>query len=241
MRYLSRLILDLRQRAVQQDLADCHRLHDRMMQAFPAAPRPDNARAHFGVLFRTEPLGDLPLVRLLVQSQHAPDWTTLPARYLGPPPDARGNPAVHLLDTDYARIAAGMRLRFRLRANPTKRVSERNDAQDAIWRGKRIELRREEDQIAWLERKGSAGGFRLLNVQIAGDQQIPNVRVSDSPKQRGRRGARRLSFGVAVFDGLLAVTDSAVFVQTLDNGIGSAKAFGFGLLSIAQAAPEVAA
>jgi CRISPR system Cascade subunit CasE len=36
-----------------------------------------------------------------------------------------------------------------------------------------------------------------------------------------------------VFDGLLRVTDTGAFTETLVHGLGSAKAFGFGLLSIA--------
>lgn len=36
------------------------------------------------------------------------------------------------------------------------------------------------------------------------------------------------------FDGILTVTDQALFRTTLEKGIGSAKGFGFGLLSIAH-------
>ena len=37
-----------------------------------------------------------------------------------------------------------------------------------------------------------------------------------------------------MFDGRLVVTDAALFRQTLVQGIGSGKAFGFGLLSVAR-------
>ena len=242
MRYLSRLLIDLRRRDVQADIADCHRLHTRLMAAFPAASSPTNAREQFGVLFRVEPFGDEPLARVLVQSNQPPDWATLPTGYLGPTPDARGNPAVRTLDDEYERIVTGMQLRFRLRANPTKRISDRSErAEDAKMRGKRVELRREADQLAWLERKGAESGFQLVRVALAGANTIPNVRVGDRPKQHGRQGDRRLHFGVALFDGLLAVTNPAAFVQCLDVGIGSGKAFGFGLLSIAQVTQEVLA
>lgn len=241
MTYLSRLIIDLRQREVQRDIADCHRLHDRLMRAFPAAPSPDNAREHFGVLFRIEPLGMLPLARLLVQSNRLPDWSALPPAYLGIAPDARGNPAVRSVSEEYSRITTGLQLRFRLRANPTKKISDRNPTEPAAAHGKRVELRREADQLAWLERKASAHGFQLVQVQCATETPVLDVRIGDAPKQFGRQGERRLSFGVAIFDGLLEVADRDAFQHALDHGIGSAKAFGFGLLSIGQITREIRA
>lgn len=240
MAYLSRLIIDGRRHDVQRDLADCHRMHARLMTVFPAAASPANAREQFGVLFRPEPLADLPLLRVLVQSTARPDWSALPPGYLAAAPDGRGNPAVRLLDDEYRRVVAGMRLRFRLRANPTKRINDRSTYEkNPAMRGKRVELRDAADQIAWLERKGAAAGFRLVRVAITSAEEIPNVRVGNRPLQRGRQGVRRLTFGAVVFDGLLDVTDAASFTRTLEQGIGSGKAFGFGLLSIAAVAREV--
>jgi CRISPR-associated protein Cas6/Cse3/CasE subtype I-E len=49
-----------------------------------------------------------------------------------------------------------------------------------------------------------------------------------------QRGVVGLVTHVGVrFDGLLTVVDPVRFVQTLETGVGSAKGFGFGLLSIA--------
>lgn len=51
---------------------------------------------------------------------------------------------------------------------------------------------------------------------------------------RGAATRRMLTFGDVVFDGRLLVTDAELFGQTLVRGIGSGKAFGFGLLSVAR-------
>lgn len=124
MTYLSRLLLNPLNRTVQGDLANCHQLHRHILQAFPAAPVQEHAREYFGVLYRLEELEAEPsLLRLLVQSAAAPDWNRLPAGYLGVATDGTPNPAVRTVDAEYARIQAGMHLRFRLRANPTRRVS----------------------------------------------------------------------------------------------------------------------
>lgn len=246
MLYLSRLILDARNRTVQRHLADCHQLHKQVCRAFPTIPddphhpAPVAARDHFGLLYRIEPFIHHPhLLRLLVQSNTAPDWAQaqLPSSYLAPAPDARGNPAVRRIDPEYDHIAPGMHFQFRLRANPTKRISHNDPAHDARWHGKRVELRREADQLAWLTRKGEHGGFRL--IAVATHPGLPDTRATNRPTVRGRSKDTRnqsipLTFGDVLFEGRLTVTDRAVFLATLHNGIGSGKAFGFGLLSIAS-------
>jgi CRISPR system Cascade subunit CasE len=245
MLYLSRIILDTHNRMVQRDLADCHKLHRRILDAFPKAPPGARARDHFGLLYRAEHShvrGDqheARLVRVLVQSAEEPNWLRLPASYFGPAPDGRGNPTVRLVDAEYEQIQTGMQLVFRLRANPTKRIRRNNAEQSEQWRGKRIELRREEDQLAWLVRKGQQGGFRLVEVALRPD--VLDTRVSAQEKIHGRRPASDgatpmpLSFGATLFEGRLEVTDRVTFLSTLRNGIGSGKAFGFGLLSVATA------
>ncbi|HWQ11339.1 MAG TPA: type I-E CRISPR-associated protein Cas6/Cse3/CasE [Roseiflexaceae bacterium] len=240
MLYLSRLIIDTRSSAARRDLADCHQLHRRILGAFPQAPEGASAREHFGLLYRAEPFERDPrLVRVLVQSATMPDWSRLPAGYLAPPPDERGNPAVRPIGGEYAQIHAGMRLIFRLRANPTRRIGADNAEQGERWRGKRVELRREEDQLAWLARKGEAGGFRLVGVEVR--PEVPDARATTLEKVRGRRPSggsadtMPLRFGAVLFEGRLEVTDRAAFLDTLRVGIGSGKAFGFGLLSVASA------
>lgn len=240
MLYLSRLLLDTHNRLVQRDLGNCHRLHQRVLSAFPDVSQAIRAREHFGLLYRAETVEHEPgLVRLLVQSASAPAWERLPGTYLADPPDERGNPAVRLIDQEYNQIQAGMRFIFRLRANPTKRIGKNNLEQEAKWRGKRIELRQEAEQLAWLERKGTQGGFRLMRVVVR--PELSETRVTTLEKTRGHRPqtqtapARTLTFGAALFEGWLEVTDRAQFLTTLRGGIGSGKAFGFGLLSIASA------
>ncbi len=235
MLYLSRLILNLRDRSVQAMLSDCHSMHSRLMSAFPVAPDPTQARDHFGVLYRVEQSDATRMARMLVQSQHLPDWSTFPAQMLGPSPDERGNPAVRPILEEIGQVQAGMQLRFRLRANPTKRISKNNKDQAAQWHGKRIEIRHEREQLEWLERKAEQSGFRLLQVQI-GEDTITDVQVAQLAKQQGRdrHSGQHLRFGVALFEGHLEVYDSTQFLASLQNGIGSAKAYGFGLLSIAN-------
>lgn len=238
--YLSRLILNARVARVRRDVSDVYQLHRTVLAAFPQVPDGASARDRFGILYRIEALDRDPwLFRLLVQSQEQPDWSRLPAQIFGPAPDERGNPAVRRVDEDYARIKQGARFFFRLRANPTRRLSNRTPGRDDPLAGKRVTLLREEEQLAWLERKGERHGFRLLRTQI--DPRIPAVQAAHQGMERGRRRAHdhpqnvvTLTFGATLFTGHLEVTDAERFRAALTDGIGSGKAFGFGLLSIAS-------
>jgi CRISPR system Cascade subunit CasE len=58
---------------------------------------------------------------------------------------------------------------------------------------------------------------------------------ADKPDTESPGKKHRLSFGSVLFEGVLEITDAERFQKTLEAGIGSGKAYGFGLLSIAPA------
>lgn len=235
MLYLSRLYLDNTSQHVRSDLSNCHDLHKTILSAFSQSPSGRPARDHFGVLFRTEAINDRPsITRLLLQSSAAPDWAHLPDRYIGDAPEGQQPITLRPLDADYRRIGVGMRFLFRLRVNPTKRISDRTPGRDDPLVGKRVDLLREEDQIAWMHRKGEQHGFRLLKTDI--DPNIADVQAAKGEKTYGRRrrGDARMTFGGVLFNGRLEVINQEMFLTALHDGIGSGKAFGFGLLSIAE-------
>ncbi len=235
--YLTRLVLNLRSRKVLDDLADCHKLHRRVLSLFPDVEGPGRARAELGVLFRL----DGPV--LLIQSRVPPQLSNLPPHYLRETGGQTPNQAVKEVSQQYANIHAGMRLWFRLRANPTRKIDSWRGREGYRPNGRRVDLRRTADQIAWLERKGAQHGFQLLSVATRPD----TLRIDDRPVQADARPAdrvtgwrsaadgsrQRLTFAAVVFEGVLQVTDADRFRSALESGIGPGKAFGFGLLSVA--------
>lgn len=220
--YLSRLILNARNRAVQRDLARPYDLHRTLLSAFPAG-RVDTERTAddaIGLLYRVDEDARTGSLHLLVQAQQTPQWERLPATgYLLSIP---GNPATRDVQLQ---LKAGQQLAFRLRANPTRRLSAGSGN-----KGKRVGIYEEEAQLAWLARKGDQHGFRLLQAQIRDDGKVRQGQAVHAPN--GVHGLELLS---VQFDGFLEVMDPAALVHAVGSGIGSGKAFGFGLLSLARA------
>jgi CRISPR system Cascade subunit CasE len=214
--YLSRLILNPRNRRVQREVADPYQMHRSLMRAFPD----DLDKGAERVLFRLETSPRSGALTLLVQSWALPDWSWLAE------PEARGyllpvsepNPAVKSFDLT---LAPGQVLAFRLRANPT--VKRRFNEKDH----KRVGIYDEEEQRQWLARKGQEGGFRLVSARTSGQEDVERA-----IEQKGKK--RALKLAAVQFDGLLQVTDPDRLRETVRAGIGSAKGLGFGLLSLAR-------
>jgi CRISPR system Cascade subunit CasE len=226
--YLSRLILDPQSRAVRRDLADCQELHRTVMAAFPQFQLSEgSARERLGVLHRLEVDRRRNRLVLYVQSLERPDWSHLAPDYLEEHPDLE-NPACKPVREKYRGLNPGSVLAFRLQANPSRKVDKKNQKDGPRWHGKRVELRREEDQIAWLRRKGAQGGFDLLGVRILSQMKEQG--------QRQRQGGPNspLILAAVVFEGHLRITDAEKFYNlSLARGIGAGKAYGLGLLSLA--------
>ncbi|WP_339098041.1 type I-E CRISPR-associated protein Cas6/Cse3/CasE [Deinococcus sp. VB343] len=213
--YLSRLFLNDHDRQATADLRSAYSLHQTVRWAFPNAgkenaPLPDGER----ILWRNDgPQG------ILVQSVTRPDWDAVLQLH----PDYLRD--VQVKPFNLTGLQAGQTLAFRLKANVT--VSRFRDGQDkqSDPRTKREALRGAREQVEWLERQGERGGFRLVGTDIA---QSGNVRLY---KKQG--GAPMTLFAVT-FEGLLQVEDPIQLAQTVQHGIGKAKALGFGLLSLAR-------
>ena len=61
----------------------------------------------------------------------------------------------------------------------------------------------------------------------------PTFSARDLGDVRGRRGTNRITVRQASFDGVLQATDAAALKRALLDGVGRARAYGCGLLSLA--------
>jgi CRISPR system Cascade subunit CasE len=126
-------------------------------------------------------------------------------------------------------VTNGQRLRFRLRANPIKTIKDSSKG-TVDKKGKtftktvRVPLLHEEQQQAWLERK--LQDFAQLETLIVQPEPVTYFRKL--------KEARSGKIQTVLFDGVMTVTDSTAFATQVVLGIGPAKAFGCGLLSVAK-------
>ncbi len=229
--YLSKLVLNQRNRGVQYALADCQRLHQTLMHAFPTSLSDSSEQVDARILYRVE-LRRNGQIYLYVQSGLFPDWSKLGDSWLIKLPEAE-NPVCKEISGLLTKISPGRALAFSLRANPTRKIESTTKA-DRIGgvaknNGKRVFISGEEEQIAWLERKAAGGGFDLLssNVNETSEHYYGKRKVGNEIKG--------LTFGGVDFQGFLRIRDADLFRVTLENGIGPGKAYGFGLLVIAPA------
>ena len=243
--YLTKMVLNPHSRRVQFEIGNPQELHKTVCGAFPAIENQahlphherETPRNKFDILHRLDVDYRNGRIALLVQSTVEPVWNHLRENFLTAA--VAENPAVKSIGESYAQIAGGMNLRFRLRANPTKRIGKSDTEAKARFKEsekgnirRRVELRTDEDRIAWLKRKGGDAGFRLANVQV---KEIENaVAVGQGKINFSKsRDSPQLTFGAVIFDGVLEVTDADKFRESLIAGIGTGKAYGFGLLSVA--------
>ena len=202
--YISKLELNERNLSVRTDLGNIHKLHQRIMQAFPDIEQ-DKVRADWDILFRMEPDSNV----VLVQSgdEVKPDWDRLPEGYLL---DRQIKP----FDLQSDHFRSGKLFHFRLKANPSKRNKETR---------KTVGLHSQPDQIAWLERQATARGFQIQMVDV-----IPTANIFG--KKKGNSASIKIH--TAIFQGILEVQDSDLLLTAVKEGIGRAKAYGCGLLSL---------
>jgi CRISPR system Cascade subunit CasE len=241
--YLSHLLIDVgdnpdRPRPGRLWLQNIYHVHQRLCMAFPSSSRVSNdadflkpfnpddldtEQVHVargvdaGFLFRIDPQASGRVV-ILVQSAVKPNWEYAfkNARYL-----LAASPEVKSLDPVFAR---GQRLRFRLVANPTRKIDTKSGPDGRRRNGKRIPV--PIDQLCkWLADRAELAGFSL-------DKDSATIQAGYVflNKARGGDGQRLRS---ARYDGILNITDPVRFKDSVVCGIGAGKAFGFGLLSVA--------
>lgn len=236
--FLSRLQLDPLSRRVQTELARPYEMHRTLCHAFPDLAGDEWTAAR--VLFRVDDDGGR--LQLLVQSKCEPDWRAF-SNHLGGARYLFASPQVKEWQPQFR---AGQTLRFRLLANPTFRP-KKEDGSDGERRG----LYREHERLDWLARQSTRCGFVLPQARttlkrdgtpVVFRGRPHNELVLDLPTCQvidlndGRRFPlpdRKIQFSAARFDGVLQISNVNLFSLALENGIGPAKGFGFGLLSVA--------
>lgn len=115
-------------------------------------------------------------------------------------------------------------------ANATRKIDTKSGPDGKRRSGRRVPVKHEL-LPEWLDRRGASGGFKVTTDSCSCQ---PGYVYWSKSAEDEKKNVRLFSVR---FDGLLEVTDVGAFVKTLASGIGPAKAYGFGLLSVAPARP----
>ena len=110
---------------------------------------------------------------------------------------------------------AGAVLRFGLLTSPSKKVAN-PDGKNS----RRVFLKDTEERAQWLANQGSKYGFEILQSAEIGIPQ--NIRIG--------RSSGAFTISAVAFEGVLKITDDALFWKAWKTGIGPEKAYGLGLL-----------
>ncbi|MFJ4683742.1 type I-E CRISPR-associated protein Cas6/Cse3/CasE [Streptomyces sp. NPDC088789] len=236
--YLTRFRFNTARTESRRLLGSPHRLHGAVNMAFPDAPDRDGIGPR--VLWRLDqaPAGR---VDLLISSPARPDLTHLVEQAGWPtqgPDGWRTFAYGEFLDA----LTEGDVWAFRLTANPVHHIRRAVDAPGTPT--KRTAHVTPRHQIGWLLKHQERAGFSVLHRAEMAAQTEPSqepdvfeVIVHDhTPVRFGKStNASDVRFTRATFDGRLRITDPMALRRTLTQGLGKAKAYGCGLMTLAPA------
>jgi len=207
--YLSRVKINDTLRNSRSALANPQVMHALVAGCF------DNTKERQRPLWRIDTLSAT--TYLLLVSLEKPDLSNLLSQLTL---DDDQEAIIKEYDQFLSRIGNGDIFRFRLTANPVHSLMPKNGKSE---RGKIYGQVTVEQQKSWLQKRSEKNGFELIHFDVA---------------SRGERNFKRnnetVTLTVATFEGVLKVIDADALRQVLMQGLGRAKAYGCGLMTVAR-------
>ncbi len=207
--HLTKLEVD-HETAYKAGLRDSYSWHQKIWQAFPGRDGEDR----FFLTRLDEIDGGLRLLVLSPEAPVRPDWCPEPCWHSKPISESFFKHSTY---------------RFSLVANPTRKVKTEKNPKN----GRRVPLVSREDKVvdgktvpgllSWLARKGEQHGFTF---------DPDRTKTAPRPRQLFIKKGAAGTHTATEFSGILTVTDPEKFHHAARNGVGSAKAFGFGMLCL---------
>lgn len=227
--YLTQFTINPARRGAQKLLSSPQAMHAAVLASFPppperAAPGGSTAGAaeseHPRILWRIDTTTKT-TTRLYISSPTAPDLTHLV--------EQAGWPTTETWQTrDYTplleRLDHGQRWGFRLKANPVHAVRLQTDK-----RTQPIGHVTIAQQEAWLETRSEKNGFTLNEPESS----TRSFAVHSRETLRFRRRTGVVTLTTATYEGILTISDPAAIRRAMTSGIGRAKGYGCGMLTLA--------
>ncbi|GGN93976.1 type I-E CRISPR-associated protein Cas6/Cse3/CasE [Actinoplanes lobatus] len=219
--FLTRFPINPARRGARKLLASPQAMHAAVRAGF--ADPADYQRPDSRTLWRLDTPAPA-TVHLYLISPGRPDLTHL-VEQAGWPTTATWDTRAY--DPLLATLRPGQRWAFRLTANPVHSGRKTPDTKET----QRFGYLRAEEQEQWLLQRAARCGFTVATQQDG----RPNLRLHQRQTQSFKRGTQPVTLTTVTYDGVLDVTDGQAFRTALTSGIGHAKAYGCGLLTLAPA------
>lgn len=217
MTVFSRIIVDSRDRRAMHAFGSLERLHAIIARATESEPGAEAGRT----IWRLDQSARNSRHRLYIVSAEQPDCSVF-AQELG-------TSAEDCSSCDYGmfldRLECGQEWTFRLTANPTHAVP----SDGFVTRGKRQPILKRAEQEEWLFKQLRKAGCHMTINRL----EQPEVAIRGSQQVSFRKKRTTVVLTQVTFDGILSVDDPIALREALVNGIGPAKAYGCGLLTLA--------
>ncbi|WP_433464099.1 type I-E CRISPR-associated protein Cas6/Cse3/CasE [Spirillospora sp. CA-128828] len=226
--YLSRFRINTGRVGARKLLASPQTMHAAVMTSFAEAPAPDGPR----VLWRLDRNSGAD-THLCIVSPMRPDLTHL-VEQAGWPTTARWE------TFDYApflkRLTKGDTWSFRLTANPVHNIRRKTGEPTKV-----TAHIGPTHQLGWLLKQEDKAGFKVAEKppekQLAPGRDTHDLLIHGHRQfgftRKGNSG--QVTLVAVTFDGRLEITDTDAFRATLTHGLGRAKAYGCGLMTLAPA------
>jgi len=217
--YFTRMALNPARRGTRFLQASPQAMHAAVLSAFPPDVSTQNTEGR--VLWRLDRAKHE--TYLYVVSPETPDLTHL-IEQAGWPTSSTSTWQTRDYTPMLRQITTGQHYAFRLVANPVRQPRE------AELGGKRVGHVTATQQQGWLLERAERSGFRILDAGA----DSPAVVVSDREVKKFSRGKATVTLSTARFDGQLEVSDAGLLRKALAGGIGPAKGYGCGLMTLAR-------
>ncbi|WP_159945302.1 type I-E CRISPR-associated protein Cas6/Cse3/CasE [Nocardiopsis sp. FR6] len=258
MPYLSRIRINPLRSGAQPLLKNPHQMKIAVLGGVPGRPPEEPVLWRLDTFDRHQP-------HLLVLTHTKPSWDHIVERAGWPGADGE-HALVRDYEPLLARLVIGREFAFRVTANPVQstitpdKLTEHqskaldnappSEGQSPLRRGFRVGHRSTRHQMDWLLRRVPKAGFEIPLARTAeaggpgmpeqGDP-VPDVRLAASRQVRFHKHAQRkqnppITLMTATFEGRLRVTDPDLLRTALLTGLGPAKRYGCGLLTLAPLA-----
>ncbi|TNM38291.1 type I-E CRISPR-associated protein Cas6/Cse3/CasE [Nocardioides albidus] len=219
--YLTRMYLNPARRGTRALVGSPQKMHAAVLSAFPPGTPTETESGR--VLWRLD-VGKTHELTLLISSPVKPDLAHVVEQAGWPTGQDHWQSAPLSRLTE--RLETGQSWAFRLTANPVRSVAQGSG------RGKRVGHATVQHQLEWLVERSADWGFDIggrdgrLTADVVSRRGLSFERRSDGDR-------RQITLTTATYEGTLTVSDPKLLRLSMGHGLGRAKGYGCGLLTLA--------